>query len=79
MKTTPEIISIDPATEEENGRTIAVNQAVASIVECPWGGVGGSGIGRMLGPEAVREFTETVNHRSPLRIPLDLTPNIDDK
>lgn len=45
--------------------TIAVNQAVASIVECPWGGVGGSGVGRMLGPEAVREFTETVNYRSP--------------
>lgn len=46
--------------------TIAINQVVGSIVECPWGGVKRSGIGRMLGPEAVREFTEMVNYRYPL-------------
>lgn len=46
--------------------TIAINQVAASIVECPWGGVKSSGMGRMLGPEAVREFTETVNYRYPL-------------
>jgi len=47
--------------------TIAVNQTVGSIVQAPWGGVKKSGIGRMLGPEAAREFTETVNYRFPRR------------
>ena len=45
--------------------TIGINQLVASTAEVPWGGVKKSGLGRMLGPEAVREFTNTVNYRSP--------------
>lgn len=45
--------------------TIAINQFVGSLAECPWGGVKASGIGRMLGPDAVREFTTTVNYRYP--------------
>lgn len=31
--------------------------------QAPWGGVKQSGSGRMLGPEAAREFTNTVNLR----------------
>lgn len=45
--------------------TVGINQTVGSIVQCPWGGVKKSGIGRMLGPEAVREFTNPVNYRFP--------------
>ncbi len=43
--------------------TIGINQFVGSVAECPWGGVKSSGIGRMLGPDAVREYTSTVNYR----------------
>lgn len=53
----------DAIAKKLEAGTIAINQVVASIVECPWGGVKSSGIGRMLGPEAAREFTETVNYR----------------
>ena len=56
----------DRIAKQLQAGTIAINQVPASIVECPWGGVKGSGIGRMLGPEAVREFTETVNYRYPV-------------
>ncbi|MBI2900330.1 MAG: aldehyde dehydrogenase [Planctomycetes bacterium] len=45
--------------------TIGVNQTVGSVVQCPWGGVKRSGIGRMLGPEAAREFADVVNYRLP--------------
>lgn len=45
--------------------TVGINQAVGSIVQAPWGGVKRSGIGRMLGPDAAREFTNPVNLRFP--------------
>jgi acyl-CoA reductase-like NAD-dependent aldehyde dehydrogenase len=45
--------------------TIGINQSVGSIVQCLWGGVKKSGIGRMLGWDAAREFTEPVNYRFP--------------
>lgn len=43
--------------------TVGINQTVGSIVQCPWGGVKKSGVGRMLGPDAAREFTQVVNYR----------------
>lgn len=46
--------------------TVAVNQPVGSVAQCPWGGVKHSGIGRLLGVEGMREFTQTVNLRTPL-------------
>lgn len=46
--------------------TVAVNQPVGSVAQCPWGGVKHSGIGRLLGIEGMREFTQTVNLRTPL-------------
>jgi acyl-CoA reductase-like NAD-dependent aldehyde dehydrogenase len=62
-----DINKADKIAQHLQAGTIAINQIVSSIVECPWGGVKGSGVGRMLGPEAVREFTETVNYRYPQR------------
>ncbi|MBI4178555.1 aldehyde dehydrogenase [bacterium] len=53
------------AGELEAG-TVAVNQPVGSVAQCPWGGVKHSGIGRLLGIEGMREFTQTVNLRAPL-------------
>lgn len=50
---------------EVQAGTIGINQPVGSLVQAPWGGVKKSGIGRMLGPEAVREFTQVVNYRFP--------------
>jgi hypothetical protein len=46
--------------------TVAVNQPVGSVAQCPWGGVKHSGIGRLLGLEGMREFTQTVNLRLPI-------------
>ncbi|MCI0588029.1 MAG: aldehyde dehydrogenase family protein [Planctomycetes bacterium] len=45
--------------------TRAVNQNVGSIVQMPWGGRKGSGIGRMLSVEGIREFAEPVTLRLP--------------
>lgn len=52
--------------EQLEAGTVAVNQPVGSVAQCPWGGVKHSGIGRLLGVEGMREFTQTVNLRSPL-------------
>lgn len=46
--------------------TVSVNQPVGSVAQCPWGGVKQSGVGRLLGVEGMREFTQTVNLRTPL-------------
>ena len=54
------------ASEVQAG-TISINQPVGSVVQAPWGGVKKSGIGRLLGPEAIREFTNPVNYRIPSR------------
>lgn len=43
--------------------SIGINQTVGSIVELPWGGVKKSGVGRLLGGEGFREFTESVVER----------------
>lgn len=56
----------DRIAQEIEAGTIGINQTVGSIVQCPWGGVKKSGIGRMLGPDACREFTQPVNYRFPL-------------
>lgn len=61
-----DICGADKIARQLQAGTVAINQVVSSTVECPWGGVKGSGVGRMLGPEAVREFTEIVNYRYPL-------------
>ncbi len=55
----------DRVGQQLQAGTIGINQFVGSLAECPWGGVKSSGIGRMLGPEAVREYTATVNYRFP--------------
>lgn len=52
--------------ERVEAGTVAVNQPVGSVAQCPWGGVKHSGIGRLLGLEGMREFTQTVNIRTPL-------------
>jgi acyl-CoA reductase-like NAD-dependent aldehyde dehydrogenase len=45
--------------------TRAVNQRIGSMVQLPWGGVKGSGVGRMLSHEGLLAFTETMVLRLP--------------
>lgn len=46
--------------------TRAANMTIGSLVELPWGGRKQSGIGRLLGPEGVRAFTDVVTLRRPI-------------
>lgn len=44
--------------------TVAINANTGSIVQHPWGGIKGSGMGRMLSIEGLRSFTHTVTIRT---------------
>lgn len=46
--------------------TRAANMTIGSLVELPWGGRKQSGIGRLLGQEGVRAFTDVVTLRRPI-------------
>lgn len=50
------------ASDLEAG-SVGVNQTVGSIVQLPWGGVKKSGVGRLLGREGLKKFTQSVVHR----------------
>lgn len=60
-----DLVKADRLARRVQAGTVGINQTVGSIVQCPWGGVKKSGIGRMLGSEAAREFTQVVNYRFP--------------